>query len=73
MKTYIARILVEHIITPAPKNYSSFSEAIVLGIHHLPKGLEFSQLIFYNRTDILSEILSNISKKIDDKYINANH
>ena len=73
MKMYIARILVEHIITPAPKNYSAFSEVIVLGTHHLPKDLEFSQLIFDNRTDILSEIWSNIAKKIDDKYLNANH
>lgn len=41
MKTYIARVLVEHIITLKPQDYSAFSELIILGNADLPHDLNF--------------------------------
>lgn len=72
MTSYIARVLVEHIISPQPKDYSSFSEVIILGNYHLPENIEFSRLFFDERTDISNKILSEIAAKIDDAYENAN-
>lgn len=73
MRHYIARVLVEHKIIPEPENYSSFSELIILGKYHLPKNLEFSQLLFDEQIDILTHILSIISEKVNDEYKNANN
>ena len=73
MRSYIARVLVEHEIIPEPENYSSFSELIILGQYNLPKNLEFSQLLFDEQIDTLTHILSIISEKVNDKYKNANN
>ena len=72
MRTYIARVLVEHIITPCPENYSSFSELIILGHFDLPEQLDFSQLIIENQEDLLTQLLFDISKVFNDAYENAN-
>ncbi|WP_438478856.1 hypothetical protein [Streptococcus pluranimalium] len=72
MRTYLARVLVEHEFIPHQENYSSFSEFIILGLFNLSDELDFSQLIFDNKTDILEQILSSISKYLNDEYENAN-
>ncbi|WP_438834776.1 hypothetical protein [Streptococcus pluranimalium] len=72
MRTYLARVLVEREFIPHQENYSSFSEFIILGLFNLSDELDFSQLIFDNKTDILEQILSSISKYLNDEYENAN-
>lgn len=72
MRTYLARVLVEREFIPHQENYSSFSEFIILGHFNLSDELDFSQLIFDNKTDILEQILSSISKYLNDEYENAN-
>lgn len=71
MKSYIARVLIEHVITPPPESYSSFSEVIVFGFYRLPQELEFSQILFDNRSDVLVELLHAISEKLNFEYVNA--
>lgn len=71
MRYYVARVLVEHIISPPKKDYSCFSEVIVLGKYELDKHLDFSQLLFREEVDILKALESRISKLINDCYINA--
>ena len=44
-----------------------------IGKYHLPKNLEFSQLLFDEQIDILPPILSIISEKVNDEYKNANN
>lgn len=71
MKNYTARVLVEHIITPQPQDYSAFSELIVLGKTDLPLDLEYSQLLFDNKIDILAKIQADLAQEINDNYLNA--
>ncbi|WP_447460536.1 hypothetical protein [Streptococcus phocae] len=72
MRNYIARVLVEHQLTPKPEDYSSFSELIILGKFNLPKNLEFSQLFFDEETKIINQLFALISQKVNDEYDNAN-
>ncbi|VTT07915.1 hypothetical protein [Streptococcus dysgalactiae] len=75
MRNYIARVLVEHQLTPKPEDYSSFSELIILGKFELPKNVEFSQLLFDESEltiGIINQLLALMTKKINDEYTNPN-
>lgn len=72
MNNYIARILVEHRITPTPTDYASFSEVIILGQYPLPEDMTYSSLLYDERTDIIEDILHDISADVNDIYENAN-
>lgn len=66
MRNYIARVLVEHQLTPKPEDYSSFSELIILGKFELPKNVEFSQLLFDESEltiGIINQLLALMTKK----------
>lgn len=72
MNNYIARILVEHRITPTPTDYASFSEVIILGQYPLPEDMTYSSLLYDERTDIIEDILQDIGVDVNDIYENAN-
>jgi activator of 2-hydroxyglutaryl-CoA dehydratase len=63
------RVLVEHRLCPPKKNYSSFSELVIIARAKLK--VDYSKLLFDNQDDIISEIKKELSEQFNTSYYTA--
>lgn len=71
-KTYTARVLVQHLLTPETSDYSSFSEVVLLGKLAVPADTDFSTAFFYDNQDLIDQVTQHLKPYIEDSYLNAN-
>lgn len=71
-KTFTARVLVQHLLTPETNDYSSFSELVVLGKLAVPAATDFSTAFFDGNQDLIDQVAQHIRPRLEDSYPNAN-
>lgn len=71
-KTYTARVLVQHLLTPETSDYSSFSEVVLLGKLAVPADTDFSAAFFDNNQDLIDQVAQHLKPHLETSYPNAN-
>lgn len=69
MRTYLARVLVEHCFSPEREGYSSFSELVLLGQARLKR--DYSTVLFDGDKQTLDVLLAEFADQLDDTYLTA--
>lgn len=71
-KTYAARVLVQHLLTPETSDYSSFSEVVLLGKLAVPADTDFSAAFFDDNQDLIDQVAQHLKPHLETSYPNAN-
>lgn len=71
-KTYTARVLVQHLLTPETSDYSSFSEHVLLGKLAVTADTDFSTAFFDDNQDLIDQVAQHLKPQLEASYPNAN-